>query len=81
MFGFLKPKKQEPKKLSREELIAQAKVNAAAAREEIGEETLDRIREALLQKENNPFEQAKAKVKAMDRQKVADSVSDWLREK
>ena len=81
MFEFLKPKKKEAKKLSREEIIAQAKANAAAAREEIGDETLEKIREALLQKENNPFEQAKAKVKSMDRQKVADSVSDWLREK
>ena len=69
------------KKPSREEILAQAKANAAAARQEIGDETLDKIKEAMMKKENNPFEQAKKKVKAMDRQKVADSVSDWMREK
>ena len=66
--------------MSREEIIAQAKANAAAARQEIGEETLDKVKEAMLRKENNPLEQAKKRVKAMDRQKVADSVSDWMRE-
>lgn len=69
------------KPMTREEIIAQAKANAAAAREEIGDETLEKIKEAMMKKENNPFEQAKRKVKAMDEQKVADSVSDWMREK
>lgn len=68
-------------KPTREEILAQAKVNAAAAREEIGDETLEKIREHMMKKENNPFEQAKRKVEAMDQQKVADSVRDWMREK
>ena len=76
-----KPKNATPQKMTREEIIAQAKANAAAAREEIGDETLDKIKEAMMKKENNPFEQAKKKVKSMDKQKVADSVSDWMREK
>ncbi|MEM6781605.1 MAG: hypothetical protein AAF569_07055 [Pseudomonadota bacterium] len=76
---YKKQSKDQP--LTREQIIAQAQANARAAREEIGDETLDKIKEAMLKKENNPLEQAKRKVKAMDRQKVADSVSDWMREK
>lgn len=85
MFWKKKKKKQaeeaSDKPMTREEIIAQAKANASAAREEIGNETLDKIKEAMMKKENNPFEQAKRKVKAMDDQKVADSVSDWMRQK
>lgn len=84
MVFWKKKKKPAPKKdapaTNREAIIAQARANAAAAREEIGDETLEKIREALMRKENDPLEQAKAKVRAMDKQKVADSVSDWLRE-
>lgn len=36
-----------PKKPSREELIAQAKAQVAALREQIGEETLDKVRTLL----------------------------------
>ncbi len=86
MFWKKKKKKEVPQEatqqpMTREQIIAQAKANAAAARSEIGDETLDKIKEAMMKKENNPFEQAKRKVKAMDKQKVADSVSDWMREK
>lgn len=86
MFWKKKKKKEAPQEatqqpMTREQIIAQAKANAAAARSEIGDETLDKIKEAMMKKENNPFEQAKRKVKAMDKQKVADSVSDWMREK
>ena len=76
-----KKKDEKSDKPSREDLIAQAKANAAAAREEIGDETLDKIREAMLARENNPLEQAKAKIKAMDKQKVADSMKVMLQEK
>lgn len=76
-----KAEKTEDRPMTREEIIAQAKANASAARSEIGDETLDKIKEAMMKKENNPFEQAKNKVKSMDKQKVADSVSDWMREK
>lgn len=86
MFWKKKKKKESPQEtaqqpMTREQIIAQAQANAAAARSEIGDETLEKIKEAMMKKENNPFEQAKRKVKAMDRQKVADSVSDWMREK
>ncbi|MAZ76938.1 MAG: hypothetical protein CMH31_06530 [Micavibrio sp.] len=76
-------KKKEPKKdkkPSREEILAQAKANASAAREEIGDDTLDKIREALLKKENSPFAQAKKRIEAMDHDKVRDNVSLWMRE-
>ena len=73
--------KEQMKKMSREELIAHAQHNAKAARDEIGDETLEKIKEAMLKKQNSPLEQAKAKVRQMDKQLVADSVSDWMREK
>lgn len=79
-----KPKQEAPEegqKPTREEIIAQAKANAAAAREEIGDETLEKIKEALLKKENSPFEQAKRKVKGMEDDHVRDHLRDWLREK
>jgi hypothetical protein len=81
MFWKKKKKEKEPAKPTREEILAQAKANAAAAREEIGDETLEKIRQHMAKKENNPFEQAKKKVKAMDQEKVADSLKDWMRDK
>lgn len=86
MFWFKKKKEKKiapvsPQKPTREDILAQARASAAAARAEIGDENLDKIRQAMLKKENNPLEQAKKKVMEMDRQKVADSVSDWMREK
>jgi len=89
MFWKKKPKKQPEKakkdqkqgqKLSREEIIAQAKANAAIAREEIGDETLEKIKQAMLKKEQSAFEQAKKRVKSMDEDKVRDNLRGWLRE-
>lgn len=62
------------KKPSREELLAHARAVAAAAREEIGDETLEKIREAMMKKQGSPLEQAKAKVKAMDQGRIADNI-------
>ena len=73
--------KEQMKKMSREELIAHAQHNAQAARDEIGDETLEKIKEAMMKKQNSPLEKAKAKVREMDQQLVADSVSDWMRQK
>ncbi|MCB1556466.1 MAG: hypothetical protein KDJ15_04040 [Alphaproteobacteria bacterium] len=84
MFGFLKQKKKAGKtdtKPSREDLIAQAKANAAAAREAIGEETLDKIAAAMRRKQESDLEKAKTKIRAMDQDKVADAVRLWLDEK
>ncbi|MEM9469119.1 MAG: hypothetical protein AAF988_03060 [Pseudomonadota bacterium] len=75
-------KKKKPKKRSREDIIAEAKANAAKARHEIGDETLDKIKMALEKKQNSELEKAKAKakVKAMDEDKVRDNLSLWLKE-
>lgn len=77
-------KKKKPTKktqgLTREQILAQAKANASAAREEIGDETLEKIKAALAKKENSPLMQAKNKVKAMDDDKVRDNLSLWLKE-
>jgi hypothetical protein len=55
-------------------LIARAKENAAAARAEIGDETLDRIREAMMKKQNSPVEKARAKLMALDKERLADNI-------
>ena len=73
-------KKKKAKKPTREEIIAQATKAAADKRAEIGEETLDKIRNAIHQRENSALEQAKRKVKAMDDDKVRDNIRHWMRE-
>lgn len=76
-----KKKKERSSKTSREELIAQAKANAAKARAEIGDETLQKIAENIRKKEQSATEQAKAKIRAMDQDKVADHIKLMLDEK
>lgn len=79
MFWKKKKSKKDPKKLTREQIIAQAKANAAAAREEIGDETLQKIKAAMERRESSAFAQAKKKVKSMDDDKVRDNLSLWLK--
>ncbi len=67
-------------KPTREQIMAQAKANAAAARAEIGDETLEKIKEALLKKQQSAIEQAKAKIKAADQDKVRDHIQFMIRE-
>ena len=74
-------KKKEPKKLSREELLAQAKANASKARAEIGDETLQKIAAAMQKKEQSATEQAKAKIKQLDKDKVADHLKIMIEDK
>lgn len=78
MFGIFK--KKEPKKKSREELIAEAKANAAAAREQIGDETLDKIAEMMAKKENSEFNRMKAEIEKIDSGKVADNLKYMIEE-
>ncbi len=87
MFWKKKDKKPAPKsassaksKPSREEILAQARANAAAARAEIGDETLEKIKAALLKKQSSAVERAKAEIKATDLDKVRDHLSLWLEE-
>lgn len=75
-----KPSAPEPGKLTREQIIAQAKANAAAARAEIGDETLEKIKAALLKKQGSAMEQAKKKIMAADQDKVRDNIQFMMRE-
>lgn len=68
------------RKPTREEIIAQARANMAAARAEIGDETLDKIKDALMKKQASAIEKAKAQIKAADMDKVRDHLSLWLEE-
>ncbi len=83
MFDFFKKKKKQ-KKPSREEIIAQAKANAAKAREEIGEENLDRIAEALKRMEDPAYQsegkRAQNEIKKMDKGHIADNLKIILGE-
>ncbi len=58
----------------REEALA----NARAARERVGEETIQKIAEAMTKKQNSPMEQAKAKITAADSHLVADEILAML---
>lgn len=85
MFWFGKKNKKKKQddgaaKPSREEILAQARATAAAARAEIGDETLEKIREALMKKENSPFQQARKQVMAMDRERIADNIKYVMEE-
>lgn len=84
MFWKKKAKKAEEKiqsRPNREDIIASAKANAAAARAEIGDETLEKIRQAMMKKEASPAEQAKKIIRAMDNETVGRRLSDMLKEK
>lgn len=83
MFDFFK-KKPKDNKLSREEILAQAKANAAKAREEIGDENIQKMAEAL-KRMNDPDYQsdgkrAQNKIKRMDKGHVADNLKIILKE-
>lgn len=67
-------------KPSREQILAQAKANAAAARAEIGDETLEKIKEALLKKQQSAIEQAKRQILAADQDKVRDNIKFMMTE-
>lgn len=67
-------------KPGRDEIIAKAKASMAAARAEIGDETLDKIREAMMKKQASAIEKAKAQIKAADTDKVRDNIQFMLRE-
>lgn len=84
MFWKKKDKNQTPQKApakpTRDEILAQAKANMAAARAEIGDETLEKIKQALLKKQSSVVEKAKAQIKATDTDKVRDHLKYMIRE-
>ena len=67
-------------KPSREQILAQARANAAAARAEIGDETLEKIKAAMLKKQGSVIEQAKAQIRAADQDKVRDNIKFLMTE-
>jgi len=74
-------KKKKSAAQNRDEIIAKAKAVAAAKTQEIGEDTLSEIRNALLAKENAPMAQAKAKIMQMDQDKLNDHLKYWMQDK
>ncbi len=85
MFGLFgkdaKEKKEKAKAAARSKAIREeALANARAARENIGEDTLQKIAEHLSRKENSPFSQAKNRIQAMDKDHVADNLRVMLDE-
>lgn len=65
---------------SRDEIMKQAMSNVRQARAEIGEETLNKVAEMIRRKENSEMEKAKAKIKSLDQERVADNVKAMLRD-
>jgi len=78
MFWKKKPKKQAK---TREKLLKDAKKAAATKREEIGDETLEKIRQAITQKETSKTAIAKQKILDADQDKVRDHLQHMIREK
>ena len=52
----------------------------AAARAEIGDETLEKIKAAMMKKQASAIEKAKAQIKAADEGKVRDNIQFMMRE-
>ncbi len=67
-------------KPSREEIIAQATSAMQAKREEIGDETLEQIRQALEKRQNDPFAKAKKAIMEKDLDSVLDHLKMTMRE-
>lgn len=74
-------KKKKPKKPSRKDIIKKATQSMQQKREEIGDETLDSIRKAIMDKENSALAKAQKEIKNTDVDKVLDNLSVWLRDK
>jgi hypothetical protein len=84
MFSFWKNKKKpdESVKMSRENILAQAKASVAAARADIGIDTLEKIKEIMVKKQKEAQLTAlKEQIKQADQDKVLDHLRDWMREK
>ena len=62
---------------SREAIQAQAMANFSAAREQIGEETLNRIAAAMSKKQQSAMERAKRDIAGADVDKVLDELK-WM---
>jgi hypothetical protein len=72
--GTTNKSQRQGNKLSSEEIRAQALANARAARERIGEETIQKIAEALVRKQMSLTEQAKKQIAQTNSDRVADEI-------
>lgn len=97
MFGFKKNKKTdkrgkkkskelqagsvEGKKSESQRLREEALANARAAREHIGEDTIQKIAAAMAKKENSPMAQAKEQLANSDADRITDEILYMLDEK
>ena len=75
-----KPATTSTKKPSSEEIRAQALANAKAARENLGDDTIQKIAEIMKQKESSKTEQAKAQIRRADTDRVVDGIRDIMDE-
>ncbi len=85
LFGKDKQKKPSPAvdnpAARREALKAEAMANARAAREAIGDETLQKIAKALSEQNKSPGKRAQDQIRAMDNGHVADHIKSLLDDK
>ncbi|MCB9982812.1 MAG: hypothetical protein H6861_03925 [Rhodospirillales bacterium] len=96
MFGFGKNRTDKRKKLKAlqagceqkaceqsksQRLREEALANARAAREALGDETVQKIAEIIARKENNPFEQALRKLEKADSDRISDEILYMLDKK
>jgi len=70
MFGLFGDSEKEKAK-KRQKLIAKAQKRAAAARDEIGDETLQKINEAMQKRAQSESEKAKKQLQNSDKEKLA----------
>ena len=86
MFGFGKKKKKKSKKSDKnltksERLRAEALANARAARENLGDETVQKIAKIMEKMESQPMKQAQDQIANADAQRVADEILYMLEQR
>jgi len=80
MFGLFKSKDQKAADKSAK-IRAQALENARAAREAIGDETLQKIAHALSEGQKSEGKRAQEKIRQMDKERVAEHLKSLLDER
>jgi hypothetical protein len=83
MWLFGKDKKKTPAQTNdpaarREALKAEAMANARAARAQIGDETLQKIAQALSEQNKSAGKKAQDQIRAMDKEHVANHIKSLL---
>lgn len=81
MFDFFKKNKKKDTAQKSAAIRAQALDNMRAARERIGEDTIQEIAAILRAKDSSPMRQAEAQIKALDKGRIADNLKAMLDEK